>query len=298
MADVTTHTSTSTPQVWTVKKIAAWSLEYLSSKSVPTSRLDVDLLLCKALDCERLFLYTNADRPLSIEELAAFKSLLKRRSLHEPIAYILEAKEFINLKLKVNSNVLIPRPETELLTEMVINAFDQEAELAILDIGTGSGCIAIALGQYFRKSKITSWDISPQALELANSNALSNKVENCNFELRDALNKDTWEQDQRFDIIVSNPPYISESETELLTKSVIDFEPRSALFGEEDGLRFYRVFAENYRNLLNPNGTIFMEVGFKQAKSVADLFTKNGWKNGSITKDYSGIERFVKFNCP
>ena len=204
----------------------------------------------------------------------------------KPLAYILGTAEFYNCLIKVNENVLIPRLETETLCEYVIK--ENPGLYEVLDLCTGSGCIAIALSKNLQNFKLTASDIDINALSVARENAQLNNV-NIEFVQSDLLEN----IDKTFDIIVSNPPYLSKLEMQSAPKSVTDFEPKLALFGGESGLDFYVKIAETAPKNLAENGLIYLEVGDKQAEDVAQILSNN-FKNIEIKKDLFGIERFVK----
>jgi len=263
-------------------------------------------LLCHVLNYKRLDLYLNYDRPLSAEELSRFKALLKRRLDHEPLQYILGATEFMGLPIQVNSSVLIPRPDTEVLAEKTI---ETAASLAgkgrtpvILDIGTGSGAIAIAIAYYLAKKNISAEihavDISPEAVAAARVNAQRNGLEaHIVFhvaDLRDAAFVNHYRN--TCDLIVSNPPYISQEEFRQLPEEVRIFEPAIALLAEDDGLFYYKRIASISPELFNNRSTenfLLFETAYNQADSVNHILLERGFKNIEIIKDYSHIPRVV-----
>jgi len=212
---------------------------------------------------------------------------LRRLMKYEPVQYILGYAEFYGLKFKVSPAVLIPRPETEELVELIINDLD-EPEVSILDIGTGSGCIPVTLKHEIPPAHVTSLDVSTEALDIARTNAQENRVE------VDFIHMDILKEipDQRFDIIVSNPPYISYDEKEKMNDNVLIHEPHLALFSD-DPLLFYKRIADIAPQLLNLNGLIYLEVSEFRAQEVADIFASKGWK-AQIKKDMSGKERMIK----
>ncbi len=284
------------PEVWTIKKLLAWSLEYLKKFGSDTPRLDAQLLLAHTLNCQRLELLTQADKPLLPAELSAFKSLIKRRALMEPVAYILGEKGFMQHTFKVNSQVLVPRPETELLVEMIVEAARQKNIHKILEIGAGSGCIALSLAHALPNIYVESWDNSAKALEVAGINKSRLGVENCHFFLKDALDIGNWryEGTPDFDIIVSNPPYLRESEYGANSESnPIRFEPKNALVAGEDGLIFYHAIAQYGKAYLKVGGTVLVEIGYQQARAVTDIFAAMGWHDIAVHKDLNHCDRMV-----
>lgn len=280
---------------WTVGKIMTWSTDFLKDRGmVDTPRLDAEILLAHALGCTRMQLYTAFDKPLSAKEREPFRDFLKRRAGGEPVAYITGKKEFMSRTFEVSRAVLIPRPDTELLVETALSFAKRPdvGALRILDVGTGSGCIAISLGLRLNEVSVTGWDVDEAALAVAQANAARLGAGNVQFEDKDALIEASWVGDV-FDVIVSNPPYIGRSESKTLSKSVHDFEPHKALYAEADGLEFYRTFADWAPRRLRPDGRMMLEIGFAQAEAVTDLLTKAGWRDVQVLKDYGKNDRVV-----
>lgn len=297
---------------WTIQKILDWSIGFLKERGSPSARLDTELLLAHALGCSRLQLYTGFDKPLTAEEREPFKKLLLRRAAGEPVAYITEVKEFMGLSLRVTPDVLIPRPDTEVLVEHALPwletlgqtgsseaELDQATSISILEIGTGSGCIALALAKQLPKTRVIAWDISLAALAIAEQNRLKLAIENVQFEHRNALLQEAWDSlpADSFDLLVSNPPYIAASEESDLPVSVIGYEPRSALI-IDDGLTFYRTFALNARRVLKPHGRLLVEIGSTQAESVRSLLLDAGWQDVVVYRDYNRLDRVVSAKRP
>jgi release factor glutamine methyltransferase len=251
-------------------------------------------LLANVLGMTRIQLYTNFERPLTPDERTQFRGFLKRRSLGEPIAYILQKQDFWGRSFETTPDVLIPRNDTELLIETVLEFSSSLGPKAgrLLDVGTGSGCIAISLALELPGWEVEAWDISPKALAVASRNAVNLKAE-VQFSEKDALSRAPWQVPETFDFIVSNPPYVSMREEQELPRSVLGFEPRLALFAEEDGLVFYQHFAKVMKLSLSRGGSIFLEVGHKQAEQVAEIFQLEGWSEIKIFKDLQGIARLV-----
>lgn len=281
-------------EVWNIKRILDWSSEYLLKAGSPTARLDAELLLSETLGLKRIDLYVNYDRPLAEEEKDSFRDVLKRRANLEPIAYILGEKEFFGHVFKVDSSTLIPRPDTEHLVSWVLeHVKDNPAK--ILDIGTGSGCIAITLAKELGEVTVEAWDVSPGALKIAGNNAgVLGVIDKVSFYEKDALSLDSWtSSSEKFDVIVSNPPYISSMEKNVMAPETLAFEPESALFAEREGLKFYECFAVNAQNLLNKGCPIVLEIGYNQKEKVSSIFASAGWENIEIINDYSGHPRVL-----
>ncbi|MDY2735459.1 peptide chain release factor N(5)-glutamine methyltransferase [Intestinibacter sp.] len=276
----------------TIKEIIIKYCQQLENIS-DTPRLDVELLLKKALgDVDSMYIRMNLDKALSDEQEKYFLEMMKDRLNERPIAYIIGNREFMGLDFFVKEGVLIPRPDTETLVEEIINICNNKTGLNILDIGTGSGAITVSLAKYLDKSHVVSVDISDIALEIASKNAISNKVD----ERIDFIKSDVFSNvsdETKFDIIVSNPPYIRKADISGLDRQVKDFEPYNALEGGEDGLDFYRRITEESRQFLKQDGILAYEVGHDQASDVSKIMQQNGFK-GIYTKcDLQGFERVV-----
>lgn len=259
-----------------------------------TPRLDVEILLQKALGgVDRLYIHLNLSKELEIEQEEIFLRFIEERLKGRPIAYIVNNREFMGLDFYVKEGVLIPRPDTEILVEEIIELCKGKDDLDILDIGTGSGAITVSLAKYIEKSRLTSLDISEIALEIAKKNAKSNGViDKINF-----IKSDLFQQivgtNLKFDIIVSNPPYIRKRDIDELHTQVKDYEPYNALEGGIDGLDFYRNITEQSKNYLKPGGILAYEVGHDQAEEVVKIMQNNGYNKIYIKKDLQGIDRVV-----
>ena len=281
--------------ILTVIKAVELSEEYLRKKGIDEARANAELMLAEILHCKRLDLYLQFDRPLNEKEKQVYREWLQRRANGEPLQYITGNVEFYGLKLKVNSSVLIPRPETELLVEKIIKDNRESKGLKILDVGTGSGNIAIALEINLDSANVTSIDISKEAIETATENAKNNSAtERLTFENIDIFDEGAISKLNSFDIIVSNPPYVPEEEMENLQKEIKDFEPVEAVTDGADGLRFFTRIVEASEKLLKQNGKIYFEVGEGEAEKVAAILKENNFLNIEIINDYNGIPRIVK----
>lgn len=278
--------------VWTVRQILDWTVNFFTSKEIPEARLSAEWLLADVLKCRRIELYIQFDRILSGAERTAYRAFVQRRAGREPVQYILGETEFYGLSFVVSRDVLIPRQDTETLVDAAIEHIRQRQlqTPVILDIGTGSGCIAIALAKQFPDADVWAIDKSDAALAVAKENAKLNDV-SIRFVSGDIFS-DTIRFPQKFDAIVSNPPYISEAEWQTVQPEVRAFEPRGALFGGNDGLDFYRKLIPKFPQLLAEHGAIFFETGYEQAKAVADMLKKNNFLT-ETRKDYQKIERVV-----
>ena len=269
------------------------SADYLAAKGVECARTNAELLLGHLLKCNRLDLYLKFDQPLSENEIELYREFLKRRGMFEPLQYIIGSVEFYGLKIKVTPSVLIPRPETELLVETVINSVDKEDELNILDIGCGSGNISVALAANFPNSIVTGIDISEDAIKIAKENAgLHNLSSRINFSLKDIL-KDVSFDSKKFDIIVSNPPYVSEMDFEKVQPEIKNYEPDVAVTDHSDGFVFFRKISGISDKILRQQGMLFFEVAVNQSDHVKKILLNNGFENINIVNDYQNIERII-----
>ena len=259
-----------------------------------TPRLDVEILLQKALgDVDRIYIHINLNKELTKEQYDLFLELIKDRLEGRPVAYIVGNREFMGLDFFVKEGVLIPRPDTEPLVEEIIDLCKDKEKVEILDIGTGSGAITISLAKYIEKSKLTSFDISDIPLEVGKKNAISNGVDHKIEFIKSDLFSSIKDKDIKFDIIVSNPPYIPKRDMDTLHTQVKDYEPYNALEGGEDGLDFYRDITEQSNNYLKSNGILAYEVGHDQAKDVSNIMENNGYNKIYTKKDIQGIDRVV-----
>ncbi len=276
----------------TVLESLKLSTEYLEKKGIESARLNAELLLAEILNCKRLDLYLKFDQPLKENEVDIYREWISRRGKFEPLQYIIGKVEFFGLQFKVTRDVLIPRSETEILVEEVINFAKDKSGLKILDIGTGSGNIPIALAKNLTNAEIISVDVSTKAIEVAKENALLNSVESkVEFILSD-INHFKIETGL-FDIVISNPPYVSAEEYPSLQKEIVEYEPSIALTDSNDGLDFYRTIAEKSKSFLKKEGKIFFEIGKEQFDDVEKILLKNNFLNIKITKDYQQIERVI-----
>ncbi len=269
------------------------STDYLKKKGIEEPRLNAELMLADILGFKRLNLYLNYDRPLTEKETNLYRDYLARRSKFEPVQYILGYTEFWTYKFYVNQSVLIPRPETEILVEEIINDCKDNSEtLNILDIGTGSGIIAICLAKNIN-CIVTAIDISEDALEVAKNNADLNDVgSKIKFKQIDILNSKV-DNFEKFDIIVSNPPYVSSNDFNKLQKEIIEFEPRIAVTDYNDGFIFYKKISQLGVDLLIPGGKIYFEIGKDMELNIESILMDNGYKNIKKIKDYANIYRVV-----
>lgn len=265
-------------------------------KIVATPLLDAQVLLCHVLKVERLYLIVNKDRIITNEEAFEYNKMIEKRLDGVPVQYIICNQEFMGLDFYVEEGVLIPRPDTEILIEKILDSIDQSEKYNIVDIGTGSGAITVSLARFIKNAYVYSIDISKKALGIAMKNAdihgVTSKISFLNGSLFEPL--ENIDIKGKVDILVSNPPYIPSSEIEGLQIEVAKYEPRIALDGGADGLDFYRDIVDNAPEYLRVGGMLALEVGHDQARKVADLMKeKSRYVDIQITKDLAGIERIV-----
>jgi len=256
----------------------------------PTATLDIEVLLSHLLSYSRAALYVHSGDALTSEQLKIFQSLLTRRQQGEPIAYITGHREFWSLDLMVNMDVLIPRPETELLVEETLRLLPRENKCHILELGTGSGAIALALAKECPHWEIMATDFSVSALAVAKQNAQKNGLSNVTFLESDWCNQLLAMQ---FNLIVSNPPYIAEQDPHLLQGDV-RFEPQTALISGSDGLEDIRLIAQQAKPYLLENGYLLLEHGYDQAKQVKEILSNESYRDIVTLKDLSELERITK----
>lgn len=276
--------------VWTIKSVLKWTQDYFTKLNIDSPRVDAEILLAHVLNCNRVKLYIDQDKPLGKEELAAMHVLVERRAKHEPVAYILGEKGFMQDVFFVSSAVLVPRPETELLVERVAKLFDKNTSLNILDIGTGSGAIILSLLKIFPNAKGKAVDISFDALKIAEKNAEKLQIKERVQFLQGGIYSAVGEE--KFDVIVSNPPYIPTADLVDLDKD-LQFEPRLALDGGKDGLNFYRKIIGDVFMHLNFGGLLALEIGINQGQEVKKMCQDVGFGVVKILQDYAKIDRNI-----
>jgi release factor glutamine methyltransferase len=278
----------------TVLEAIQKSADFLAKKNVESARLQAELLLAHQLKMPRMKLYLNFDWQLTAAETDGLRELVKRRAAHEPLQHIVGTTSFCGFEIAVNRHALVPRPETELLAEFggkFLSTIGSEPA-TVLDFGTGTGCIAIALAAKSPPAKIFALDISAAALALAKQNAEANQVsKRIEFLPGDGLA--ALPQERQYDLIVSNPPYIASAEIETLEPEVRDFDPRTALDGGADGLDFYRLLAAQAKPFLKPHGKIMLEFGDGQAEAIRKIFENEKWIVEEIKSDYAQRPRIL-----
>ena len=273
----------------TIGELINLSAGYLEGKGCSSPRLDAELLLAHVLGLDRLDLYLNFDKPLNINEVGEYRRLIGRRGQRIPVAYLTGEREFYKIPLRVNPHVLIPRPETEFVVDKVVELVDLEKPCNILELGTGSGAIAIALACQGPHLRVTAVDISSEALKVAEENAQRVEVGNqVGFVESDLFN----EVSGTYSVICSNPPYIKREELQTLSPEV-GTEPAQALDGGPDGLGFYRRILNQAASFLEQPGFVVLEIGWDQGSDVRLIGEEAGFLWIETVKDYSGQDRVV-----
>ena len=279
-------------KIWRVIDILKWGEEYFQSKGFESPKQEIEWLLCDLLNYKRIDLYIQFEQPILRSDLDKLKAWIKRRTKREPLQYITGITEFYGHKIKVNPNVLIPRPETERLVDVALHCIGNISSPNILEVGTGSGCIPIAIAGEKTDATITAIDVSADALTVAKDNAASNQVEQIQFVEMDFLNSVPHDT---YDLLVSNPPYIPESELDDTMIEVRDHEPRIALTDQQDGLSFYHRIAAKAKNLVKPGNWIVLEVGLgSHQEKVKHIFQNLGFNQLEMIQDFNRDDRVLK----
>jgi release factor glutamine methyltransferase len=279
------------PDTWTILGVLNWTAQYFAEKKIASPRLDAEVLLAHVLGGDRVGLYVRFEQPLERDELDAFKELVRRRAAGEPVAYITGTKEFWSLPLRVDPRVLIPRPETELVVDVILELTRDAPPGLACDVGTGSGAIALALKRERPEWTVIATDISAPALQVARENAA-----------RLAIDVEFLEGDMLrplagrgpFDVIASNPPYVAEAELATLMREVSEHEPRAALTPGGDGLAAIRELIAGAPGLLQPGGALVVEIGFQQGAAARSLVAASGaFAPPALRRDHAGLDRVL-----
>jgi len=282
---------------WTIQKLLSWVTEYFTGKGVDSPRLSAEWLLCYVLGVKRIELYTQFNKVIGQEQLSQLHELVKRAGTHEPIAYLTGKKEFYSLEFEITKDCLIPRPETELLVERTIEFLrTRNGEQFVCDLCTGSGCVAVAIARNFAGCRIVATDISDAALAIAEKNVakhgLMNRIKLLQGDLFEPVISGLGPA--KFDLIVCNPPYVSEPDYEKLAPNVKDFEPKSALAAGRDGLDIIKRIIADANQYLKPTGTLMLEIGNEQGNAIHKLLETAGYFDTvKIDKDYSNLDRLA-----
>ena len=279
-------------QIWRVIDILNWGEDYFKSKGFESPKQEIEWLLCDLLNYKRIDLYVQFEQPIHRPQLKQLKEWIKRRIGREPLQYITGKTEFYGHKFNITVDVLIPRPETERVVDVALYSIGNIKTPKVLEVGSGSGCIAIAMGAERNDALIESVDVSESAITQAEKNADLNELSNIDFKVMDFLKEIP---EGRFDLLVSNPPYIPEKEMSETMPEVHQYEPKIALTDERDGLTFYRRFAEVGKSLIKPGGWMVLEVGLgKHPSKAVDIFQTAGYTQLELIPDYNSDERVLK----
>jgi len=281
-----------------LNEVLSKTIQFFKDKKIESARLDAELLIAHALKIPRIQLYVKYDSPLNESEVNLCREFVKRRSNGEPVAYIIEEKGFYGLTFKVKSGALIPRPETEIIVDEVLKDIkikhEQSEKIRVLDLGAGTGCIGLSIAKNNPKVELISVEKSVESFEILKQNVeLLNLSSQTQIILNDVDNLSPLDLGS-FDYIVSNPPYIAENDPEV-EPMVKRFEPATALFAEDSGLRFLKSWAQKFRNSLKADGLIFMEMGYKQGLLLMKYYSEElKYSDAVILKDLSGLDRVIK----
>lgn len=288
----------STTETWTIGKLLTWTSDYLKKSGSTSPRLDAEVLLAHACECQRIELYTTFDREPTEESKVAFRELVKRRAEGTPVAYLVGYKEFYAMSFEVNPDVLIPRPETE---HLVVTALDRAKSMAghlrIVDVGTGSGAIAIAVAKHLERCTMLAIDKSPAALDVARRNAArhqlgDDRLQFLESDLLSGLGDVGLDDAGSFDLVLSNPPYISDAEYLQLPKTVREYEPKMALTAGPEGSEVIAELLRQAQPRLKPGGYCIFEFSPMLNQRLA-TFVGDGWEPPQVTKDLAGLARIV-----
>lgn len=276
----------------TIQGTLVEAVDALQRAGVNEARLEATSLLMHVLGVDRAFVIAHPEKELSDEQSNSFRELLRRRAAREPLQYIVGYQEFFKLRFEVTPDVLIPRPETELIVEAALELVNREPGVSMLDVGTGSGCIIISLLDELKNAHATATDISPNALEVAGRNAQRHKVnDRVTFIQADSLLR--LNQRELFSLIVSNPPYIPAGDIATLQREVREYEPLTALASGADGLDHIRALLHETPPLLHHDGYFIFEIGFGQHDAIEQLVDRAIWRLIEVRKDLQGIPRTV-----
>ena len=277
---------------WRIIDVINWGVDYFDNKSLENPRLEIEIFLQHILDCNKIDLYINFENEISASDLNRLKGYIKRRLKNEPSQYIVGKSNFYGRDFYVDNNVLIPRPETEILINASIEFLSMKGNPEIIDIGTGSGCIGITLAKEIPSSNVIAIDFSEKALAVAEKNAKDFGITNIDFVKCDFLKQSI---DFRADLLVSNPPYISKEDISTLMADVKEYEPSEALTDKLDGLEFYRVFSKKFDLMVKIDGALIVEVGKdRHPLKAKKVFEKSGHANVEMINDYNGDIRVLK----
>lgn len=277
-----------------IQEVLNLAKDYLEKKGIDSPRRSAEELIADLLGIKRMDLYLDHERPLTDKELDDLRSRLKRRSLGEPAAYIRGFVDFLSCRLNVDSRVLIPRPETEIMADLAIKKIIKFKELSdvsnlkVLDLCTGSGCLGLSVKAAISAASVTLSDLSAEALQVAALNAKQNALD------VKLIQADLFEgvKEEKFHLILCNPPYIGSGEYDALSKEVIDFEPKMALIAGVSGMEIYESIFKQLKSHLMPKGQAWFEIGFSQGEAISRLAKEHGFENIELKRDWAGHDRF------
>jgi release factor glutamine methyltransferase len=285
------------PKTWTIGSLVKWATDDFRARGIERPRLDAELIVAFVLGIDRTRVIIEAERPLEPGELAVLRDLVKRRRAREPIAYLRGEREFYGRPFRVDARVLIPRPDTEALVDVALaRSAHVSLSMRLLDLCTGSGCVAITMARQRPTSRVLASDLSRDALAVARENAHRLGAYNVAFVESDLFA--SVPAGSRFDVITANPPYIPTGEIPGLMADVRDFEPRAALDGGADGLDLVRRIVEDAPPFLDEGGVLALEIGAGEADAARGLFEAHGYRDVRVDRDYAKIERVVSGVAP
>jgi len=274
---------------WRIKDLLEWTTRYFFDRGMQESRLEAEILLAHVLKKNRVYLYANYEEPINQTERETYRGYIKRRLGGEPLAYIVGHKEFMSLDFRVSADVLIPRPDTEVLVETAVRLAQVQDIKRICDVGTGSGAIAVSLAVYLPLAEIYAIDLSPAALNIARENA---RIHNAAVHFLEGDLLEPIDKMEKFDMITANLPYITSAQIEELDAGVKDWEPRMALLAPGDGLDIYRRLLPQAYQILNPGGYVLWEIDPRQAEAAKCMM--KDFEEVEIIKDEAGRDRLIK----
>lgn len=279
---------------WTVREILKWTRGYFKGASIAQPRLEAEILLAHVLEVDRLHLYLSPDRPLTLDERSKFREVIKKRRAGVPLQHLTGEVFFYGLRFRVRDDVFIPRPETEELLERSLRLAPRDRDICCLDLGTGTGVIAVCLAKFLPRAMVTAVDVSSEALALAKDNAQLNEVSH-----RIRFVRSNWFEriDGEFDLIVSNPPYIAEEDMAELPTEVREHEPHRALNGGKGGLEEIKLLARGLRGHMHTDGAVLFEIGDGQGNTVVEEMADAGLAEAQVERDFADKERFVIARC-
>lgn len=292
------QSSSPAAEAWTVRRILEWTTGFLKQKGVESARLEAELLLAHARNCPRIRLYTDFEAIVTEDQRATMRSMVQRRASREPLAYIVGNKEFYGRRFEVGSGVLIPRPETEMLVDVCLEYIPADRPTRIIEVGFGSGCIAITLAKQRPLCHVSATDISADAKSIADRNVTRHEVADRVQLMHGDCLEPLASGAERFHGLVSNPPYVRDDELGGLQREIAEFEPHTALLAGEDGLNIVRRIISEVVPLLHPRAFIAFELDPAQCSTAAGLLRNAGFVNAVVRKDLSGIDRIISAVLP